>query len=127
LYILTGQQTFSAAEEFAYNLQALGRAKVVGERTGGGAHPGRTHRIINQFEVFIPNGRAINPITKTNWEGVGVEPDIEVSQDNAFDLVYITLLKSELKRLLSNPKPGQERLLDEIKQTIESKFLVMES
>ncbi|QYR23582.1 S41 family peptidase [Paenibacillus sp. sptzw28] len=124
LYILTSRRTFSAAEEFAYNLQSIGRAIIVGERTGGGAHPGRMHRINREFEVFIPDGRAINPITKDNWEGVGVRPDIEVPEDNAFDTAYTALLEKELKRLSDEPIPGgYERLRDEIKQTLEKKVL----
>jgi C-terminal processing protease CtpA/Prc len=121
LYILTSRKTFSAAEEFTYNLQSIGRAIVVGERTGGGAHPGQMHRINRDFEMFIPNGRAINPVTKGNWEGVGVQPDIEVPQDEAFGVAYTTLLESELKRLSDKPISGYERLVDEIKQTLEKK------
>jgi C-terminal processing protease CtpA/Prc len=120
LYILTSNRTFSAAEEFAYNLQTMGRAIIVGERTGGGAHPGSFHRINKDFEVFIPFGRAINPITQTNWEGVGVTPDIEVPQDQAFEVTYSTLLQSEHKRISENPFPGGERLMDELQQAIRS-------
>lgn len=120
LYILTSQKTFSAAEEFTYNLQSIGRAIVVGESTGGGAHPGQMHRINREFEVFIPNGRAINPVTKSNWEGVGVRPDIEAPQDKALDVAYTILLQNELKCLSDQALPnGYERLMDEIKQTLE--------
>ncbi|MBD2866927.1 S41 family peptidase [Paenibacillus oceani] len=116
LYILTSNRTFSAAEEFAYNLQTMGRAIIVGERTGGGAHPGGFHRINKDFEVFIPSGRAINPITQTNWEGVGITPDIEVPQDQAFEVAYSTLLQSEHKRISENPIPGGKRLMDELER-----------
>lgn len=77
------------------------------------------HRINSQFEVFIPTGRAINPKTQTNWEGVGVTPDIEVSQEQAFDIAYTSLLKMEYERLQSNLVPGQQRLIDEIKRAME--------
>lgn len=120
LYILTSNRTFSAAEEFAYNLQTMGRAIIVGERTGGGAHPGSFHRINKDFEVFIPFGRAINPITQTNWEGVGVTPDVEVPQDQAFEIAYSTLLLSEHKRIAENPIQGGERLMDELQRAIRS-------
>ncbi|WP_127583389.1 S41 family peptidase [Paenibacillus koleovorans] len=120
LYILTSNRTFSAAEEFAYNLQTMGRATIVGERTGGGAHPGGFHRINNDFEVFIPFGRAINPITQTNWEGVGVTPDLEVPQDQAFEVAYSTLLEKEYKRISENPILGGKRLLDELERAIRS-------
>lgn len=77
VYVLTSNYTFSAAEEFTYNLQCLKRATIVGQTTGGGAHPGGMVRLHPHFSAFVPNGRAINPLTKTNWEGVGVKPDIE--------------------------------------------------
>jgi len=85
LYILTNKQTFSAGEEFAYNLQAQHRAIIIGERTGGGAHPVAPEPVGNNFTANIPNSRAINPITKTNWEGVGVKPDREVITDRALE------------------------------------------
>jgi hypothetical protein len=85
VFVLTSSSTFSAAEEFTYNLQARKRATIVGETTGGGAHPGGTVSIGSHFAVFIPSGRAINPITKTNWEGVGVKPEIAVPRDKALD------------------------------------------
>lgn len=78
IYLLTSRATFSGAEELAYDLQNLKRATVIGEVTGGGANPGGTQRASDHFTVWVPVGRAINPITKTNWEGVGVKPDVEV-------------------------------------------------
>ncbi len=85
VYVLTSQRTFSGGEEFTYNLKSLGRATVVGEITGGGAHPVRGVWVNEQFSVGVPFARAINPITKTNWEGTGVQPDIEVPADQALD------------------------------------------
>jgi retinol-binding protein 3 len=69
IYILTSHTTFSAAEEFAYDLQALGRATIVGETTQGGANPGQPFELAADFTVLIPIGEAVNPTTKTNWEG----------------------------------------------------------
>lgn len=85
VFVLTSAYTFSAAEEFTYNLQCLQRATIVGENTGGGAHPGGTTPLHESLSVFIPAGRAINPITGTNWEGTGVQPDVEVDADAALD------------------------------------------
>jgi hypothetical protein len=87
LYVLTSSATFSAAEEFAYDVKCLGRATLVGARTGGGAHPGGTHPFADgALAVFVPNGRAINPYTDTNWEGTGVEPDVEVPAERALEV-----------------------------------------
>lgn len=86
VFILTSKDTFSAAEEFTYNLKHLKRATIIGEVTGGGAHPGGVHRVNSNIEIFVPAGRAINPITQTNWEGVGVKPDIEVAAKDALDV-----------------------------------------
>jgi len=94
VYILTGQETFSGGEEFAYNLQAQHRATLVGEATGGGAHPGSIYRIHPHFEVFIPNGYAVNPVTGSNWEGSGVQPDIPAPQAQALQVAYRLALKS---------------------------------
>lgn len=85
IYVLTSKYTFSGAEEFAYNLQALRRGKVVGEVTGGGAHPVSMVRLGDRFVATIPFIRAHNPITETNWEGVGVRPDIEVEAEQALE------------------------------------------
>jgi hypothetical protein len=78
VYLLTSSRTFSGAEEFAYDLQAQKRATVIGEVTGGGAHPVGAQRIDDHFTIGVPFARAINPITHDNWEGKGVEPDVKV-------------------------------------------------
>ncbi len=93
IYILTSSRTFSAAEEFSYNLKNLKRATLIGETTGGGAHPGGPEIINDNFIINVPKGRAINPITQTNWEGVGVEPHIKVSQDKALTTAQIKALE----------------------------------
>ena len=86
VYVLTSNRTFSGAEEFSYNLKNLKRATIVGETTGGGAHPVNGHRIHAKFMIGVPFARAINPITKTNWEGTGVEPDVKVAASDALDV-----------------------------------------
>lgn len=94
LYILTSSYTFSAAEEFTYNLKNMERATIVGETTGGGAHP-VDFRIFNNLKVgmSLPFGRAINPITGTNWEGTGIEPHIKTTNENAYNAAYLEALK----------------------------------
>lgn len=83
VFVLTSAATFSAAEEFCYNLRTRGRATLVGEQTRGGANPGRLLPIDEHFEMVVPTGRAINPVTGTNWDGVGVTPHVAVAADQA--------------------------------------------
>lgn len=93
LYLLTSGETFSGCEDLAYALKYSGRATVVGETTGGGAHAGSPHRLGTHFMMFVPSGRPINPITQRNWEGVGVAPDIAVPAKRALDVAQIAVLK----------------------------------
>jgi retinol-binding protein 3 len=88
LYVLTSARTFSGAEEFSYNLQNLKRATIIGETTGGGAHPTNMMIVQNDYILRVPFARAINPVSKTNWEGTGVKPDISVPAAEAFDKAY---------------------------------------
>jgi hypothetical protein len=94
VYILTSSRTFSAAEEFTYNLKNLKRATIIGERTGGGAHPVEPHFLADvHLLAIIPFGRSVNPITGTNWEGTGVAPDIQVPEDKALEVAHLDALK----------------------------------
>lgn len=88
VYVLTSGITFSGGEELSYNLQQTKRATLVGETTGGGAHPVGRHRIGSHLFATVPWGRAINPVSGTNWEGTGVRPDIAVPADQAFATAY---------------------------------------
>lgn len=83
VFVLTSHRTFSGAEEFCYDLKNLKRATIVGETTGGGAHPVRGYRVADYFQVVVPVSEAINPITHTNWEGTGVLPDVKVPAADA--------------------------------------------
>ncbi|MEW7278107.1 S41 family peptidase [Aquimarina sp. 2201CG1-2-11] len=85
VYILTSKKTFSGAEDFSYTMQSRGRATIIGEVTGGGAHPTRGFLLKGGFDIGIPFARTINPVTKTNWEGVGVQPDIKISANDALE------------------------------------------
>ena len=97
LYVLTSRYTGSGAEELAYNLRNLERATLVGESTGGAAHPVHAVVVENDFVMNLPDGRPINPISGTNWEGVGVKPHVEVPADQAFDTAYLMALEKQLQ------------------------------
>ncbi len=93
LYVLTSGYTFSGAEEFTYDVKNLGRGTIVGETTGGGAHP-IDYRVFPTLNcgLRVPYARAVNPISGTNWEGTGITPDIEVAADQALDRAYMEAL-----------------------------------
>lgn len=105
VYVLTSARTFSGGEECAYDFQTQKRATLVGETTGGGANPGDGYAIGRGFAAFIPNGRAINPITKTNWEHVGVAPDIAVPAADAQKVAHAAILRD----LLAASKDADEQ------------------
>ncbi len=103
IFVLTSSRTFSAAEEFSYNLRNMERATLVGETTGGGAHPINIERFPElRIEMSVPYGRAVNPITGDNWEGTGVEPHIKVPADRALDVAYAKALDDILKTVESD-------------------------
>ena len=118
VYVLTSKRTFSGAEEFTYNLKNLKRATIIGETTGGGAHPGGGFRINEHFGVFVPTGRAISPITKTNWEGTGVSPDISVPADQALHVARILALKKTLTTVNPDFKPDVEEEIQKLEKEL---------
>lgn len=116
VYVLTSRRTFSAAEEFTYNLKNLKRATIVGETTGGGAHPVIPVRLHDHFRIMVPFARAINPITKTNWEGTGVEPDIETPASQALQTAHLAALKSVLAK---TTEPQEREQLQQALATVQ--------
>ena len=104
LRLLHGPRTFSGAEEFSYNLQQLKRATLIGETTRGGANPGGMRQLTPHFSVFVPSGRAINPISKINWEGTGVTPDVKVAAADAL----VTAQKMALAKLAADERDPQK-------------------
>ncbi|TVQ07478.1 MAG: peptidase [Leptolyngbya sp. DLM2.Bin27] len=126
VFALTSPETFSAAEEFAYNLQVLKRGAVVGETTRGGANPGRGFRLHDHFWVFMPTGQAINPVTGKNWDGTGVVPTVKVPAETALDTAHLMALNHLLeagpegvaRRELEETLPRVERSLQRARQDL---------
>jgi len=117
VYVLTSARTFSGGEDIAYNLQAQGRAQVVGETTGGGAHPTRGVRISPTLMLTVPHARSVNPVTGTNWEGTGVIPDIPVPADQARDAAWAMALRqviTDADRLGDVPPPIRDEALSDL-------------
>jgi hypothetical protein len=118
VYVLTSNRTGSGAEEFAYDIQQMKRGTIVGGTTWGGANPGGFLPIDRHFAIFVPTGAAVNPISNTNWEGVGVKPDVAVDPAIALETARRLALEKliagatderamELKALLQpQPPPG---------------------
>ncbi|HJW43846.1 MAG TPA: S41 family peptidase [Geothrix sp.] len=98
VYVLTSRRTFSGGEECAYDFQTQKRATLVGEVTGGGANPGHAVALGHGFNAFIPTGRAINPVTGTNWEHVGVKPEVAVPAAEALKSAHVVILKGILAK-----------------------------
>lgn len=98
VYVLVSNDTFSGGEDLAYTLQAAKRATVIGATTGGGAHPVMARRLSDHFAAMVPSARSINPITKTNWEGVGVAPDVAIAPDKALDKAMALYLADAIAR-----------------------------
>lgn len=114
MFVLTSNFTFSGGEEFTYDVQTQKRAVIIGEVTGGGANPGGGFPAGNGISIFIPTGKAINPITHTNWEGVGVKPDIEVVADSALSIALeLAIVEAEKykQKDLNEAKANFESLL----------------
>lgn len=103
VYVLTSRRTFSGAEEFCYDLQNLKRAVIVGEPTGGGAHLVGPHLVANYFMVGVPFAKAVNPVTHTDWEGRGIQPDVKVSAADALDTA-VRLATKQLQATVNTPE-----------------------
>ena len=118
VYVLIGSETFSAAEEFAYNLKHLERAVIVGETTAGGANPGSGFRIHDHFWMFIPTGQAISVATGENWEGSGVLPDFKVPTELSLKTAQLLAFRKVLRdeeagKLLSPLASSLKREIEE--------------
>ena len=116
VYVLTSKRTFSGGEEFAYDLQTQKRATLVGETTGGGANPGEMQPIGHGLLAFIPFGRAINPVTQTNWEHVGVKPDIAVPAADAQKVAHAEALRALIAKAGA---PGDKARLEKALAEVE--------
>lgn len=119
VYVLTSSRTFSGAEEFAYNLKNMKRATLIGETTGGGAHPGGDIYVTPHFRVFVPIGRPINAISGTNWEGTGVEPDIHAPKEEALKVAHRLALETVLQNLGDSPAGAAKTQAEEARKTLE--------
>lgn len=118
VYVLTSSATVSGGEEFTYNLKNLKRATIVGETTSGAAHPGDIFHLDEHFEVFIPTGRPINPVSGTNWEGTGVIPDISVPANDAFNAAHVLALKHVIEVIGDASAEPSKELLKEAQTTL---------
>ena len=122
VYALTSVLTASAAEEFSYDLLTHKLGTLVGATTAGAANPGRFVRISDHLAAFVATGRAVNPITNTNWEGVGVKPDVAVPAHEALRTAHV----HAIEQLQKQPRDAEHaaflgRALGFAKQTPDDK------
>jgi C-terminal processing protease CtpA/Prc len=103
VFVLTSPRSFSGGEGFAFLLQDLKRAEVIGERTAGAANPGRPYPVNDLFEVVVPNGRLLTVPSARNWEGDGVTPDVPVSSEDALRIAHERALRRLLEAATSEP------------------------
>jgi retinol-binding protein 3 len=119
VYILVSADTISAAEGFAYDLQSVRRAAVIGERTAGAAHPAFDFRVGEHFTLTIPTTRSVNAVTGADWEGTGVIPNIAVSKDVALQTAQVTALEKLVKEQPDYPfMEDRKRALDELQASV---------
>ncbi len=119
VYVLTGRFTGSAAESFAYALQAEKRATLVGEQTAGAGNPGNGMvQLPGGFSAFVATGRVMSPVTGTNWEGVGVKPDVAAAADTALRVAHVMAVERLLGKAANDEeKTRLARSLDAARRT----------
>jgi hypothetical protein len=126
IFVLTSSETISASEEFAYDLQSRKRATIIGEITAGGANIASGFRLNSSFVIYIPRGRAINPITNKNWEGVGVRPDVSVASGKALEKA-MEIARREAKKYRDKKEENYRLLIRSIENHIEKTDKIFES
>jgi C-terminal processing protease CtpA/Prc len=119
LFVLTSSHTFSALEELAYDLQAMGRATVVGERTRGAANPVALIQVHPQIAVRVPTQCVRNALTGANWEGSGVEPDVPSEADGALSEAHRRAAELVVQRLGPTPPDTHAALHTELMSIVQ--------
>lgn len=109
VYILTSKHTFSGAEDFCFGMQVAKRAIIVGETTGGGAHPQMPFSVNQGFVMYIPFARSLNSITHTDWEVTGVVPDVKITSKKALNKAQEQIFRDNLTRT-NDPKAKNKYL-----------------
>jgi retinol-binding protein 3 len=122
VFVLISPRTFSAAEEFAYDLQMLKRATIVGEASAGGAHAALPLRLDSHFRVAVPFARSVNPLSRTNWEGRGVEPDVLIREDFAIQAAYRMSLQELIPQIAGvNERQVVQTAIETLTDVLESR------
>jgi len=120
LYMLIGPETFSGGENLAYDLKQLGRVTLVGAKTAGAANATKIYTLTPHVWMAITYGYCIHPITKTSFEGVGVEPDVAVDPDEALEEAHRLALPEISKSLERDwPQSVLDDFKDEVSQELE--------
>jgi hypothetical protein len=83
--VLISERTFSSGEALAYHVQSQGRGRLFGAATPGAADHITPVRVTSDVRAFVPEAVVRDAVTGTNWEGVGVVPDVACEPADALD------------------------------------------
>jgi hypothetical protein len=98
VYILTGRGTGSASEGFAYAMQKLKRATIVGDTSAGAGIAGGNVQLGSNLQAFIPIKMVVGPNDNVGWEGIGVVPEVLTGKEDAL----VATRKLILQDILTN-------------------------
>lgn len=89
VYILIDGRSRSAAEMVAYTFQQYGLGELIGARTEGAANISDDFGVAPGFRLSVSTGRTVQPISQTDWEGVGVTPTVETDPSQALEIAQL--------------------------------------
>ena len=99
IFILVSEHTFSLAEKFAYGLKHFNKASIIGQTSAGAAHAIDFMEVNDNYLIQLPISRNIHPVTKSDWEGTGVVPNIMTSSHEALKTAHLIALNEQIDSL----------------------------
>lgn len=114
LCLLINENTFSSAEFLAYTLQKANRAQIIGQTTGGGAHSIKRFVVMDSLMLAIPVENVISTYTQSNWESIGVTPDLQTSVVNTLVVGQIETLKKMKAKGLDSEHEYYQNIIEKL-------------
>ena len=115
LYVLIDGHTGSAAEEFAYHVKQFRLGTLVGQHTAGAANNDTLYPVAPGFVLSVSTGYPEHPVSHSNWEGVGVQPDVPVAAAAACDKALVLALEDRMARGPAAHRADDEAALAAVK------------